>query len=88
MESIWTKPEIQALGAERIAILKEAQQKCKGKSGLARLDVLLEYGERLAQGKRLSHAEQNALFCVLTESMSPQERQQLAQVMAVMGISQ
>lgn len=74
------------MGAERIAILKEAQQKCEGKTGLARLDVLLEYGERLAQWEKLSEAEQKALFCVLTESMSPQERQQLEQVMAVMGM--
>ncbi len=74
------------MGAERIAILKEAQQKCEGKTGMARLDVLLDYGEQLAQGKKLSNAEQKALLTVLTESMSPQERCQLEQVMTMMGM--
>jgi len=74
------------LGEKRIAILKEAQQKCEGKTGMARLDVLLEYGEQLAQGEKLSNTEQKALLAVLTQSMSQQERCQLEQVMAMMGI--
>lgn len=52
---------------------------------MERLDVFLEYGEKLAAGGSLSKEEQNALFLALTESMSPGERQQLQQMMAFLG---
>lgn len=52
---------------------------------MERLDVFLEYGEKLAAGGSLSKEEQNALFLALTESMSPGEQQQLRQMMAFFG---
>ena len=85
MASVWEKPEVQALGEERLRLLREAQEKSRGKTGMERLDVFLEYGEKLAAGGSLSKEEQNALFLALTESMSPGERQQLRQMMAFFG---
>lgn len=76
---------MQALGEERLRLLREAQEKSKGKTGMQRLDVFLEYGEKLAEGGSLSKAEQNALFLALTESMPEGEQKQLRQMMAFFG---
>ena len=46
----WTKAQMEALGEERLRLIREAQEKSKDKTGLERLDVFLEYGEALAQG--------------------------------------
>ncbi len=44
---------MEALGEERLRLIREAQEKSKDKTGLERLDVFLEYGEALAQGGSL-----------------------------------
>ena len=58
----WTKAQMEALGEERLRLIREAQEKSKDKTGLERLDVFLEYGEALAQGGTLSKEEQKALL--------------------------
>ena len=57
------------MGEERIRLLQEAQKESEGKSGLERLDVLLEYGEKLADGGALSKAEQQALLSAVSATM-------------------
>ena len=66
----WTKAQMEALGEERLRLIREAQEKSKDKTGLERLDVFLEYGEALAQGGTLSKEEQKALLaaCLLYTS--------------------
>ena len=86
MEEIWKKPEVQALGEERIRLLHEAQKESEGKSGLERLDVLLEYGEKLADGGALSKAEQQALLSAVSATMPESERIRMTQVMAILGL--
>lgn len=58
----WTKAQMEALGEERLRLIREAQEKIKDKTGLERLDVFLEYGEALAQGGSLFKEEQKALL--------------------------
>ena len=43
----WEMPQVQALGEERLRLMQEAAEKCRGKSGMERLDIFLEYGRRL-----------------------------------------
>ena len=46
----WEMPQVQALGEERLRLMQEAAEKCRGKSGMERLDIFLEYGEKLSGG--------------------------------------
>lgn len=84
--SAWEIPELQALGEERLSILREAAERCKGKSGMERLDIFLEYGERLAEGGELPPEEQKALLAAVAASLPKQEQSQLANLMKMMGI--
>ena len=81
---VWEKPEIQALGEERIHLLQEAVEKSRDKTGLARLDVFLEYSEKLAEGGALSAQQKEALILAMEESLSPQEKQQWQQAQQLM----
>ena len=53
----WDTPEVQALGEERLRLMREAAEKCKGKTGMERLDIFLEYGEKLSEGGQLPPEE-------------------------------
>ena len=46
----WEMPQVQALGEERLRLMQEAAEKCRGKSGMERLDIFLEYGEMPSAG--------------------------------------
>lgn len=81
----WEMPELQALGEERLALLREAMEKSKGKSGMERLDIFLEYGEKLAAGGTLPQAEQKALLAAVAASLPKEEQMQLSQLMQMMG---
>ena len=50
----WEMPQVQALGEERLRLMQEAAEKCRGKSGMERLDIFLEYGEKLSEGGPLA----------------------------------
>ena len=50
----WEMPQVQALGEERLRLMQEAAEKCRGKSGMERLDIFLEYGEN-PKGDSLRH---------------------------------
>ncbi len=82
----WDAKEVQALGGERLALLREAAEKAKGKSGMERLDVFLEYGERLSAGGSLPPEEQKALLAAVAASLPEEEQAQLTQVMAMLGL--
>ena len=82
----WDTPELQALGAERLALIREAMEKSKGKTGMERLDIFLEYGEKLAAGGTLPQAEQKALLAAVAASLPKEEQAQLAQVMQMLGL--
>lgn len=84
--SAWEIPELQALGEERLSILREAAEKCRGKSGMERLDIFLEYGERLSAGGKLPPEEQRALLAAVAASLPQQEQRQLAELMKMMGV--
>lgn len=82
----WTKAQMEALGEERLRLIQEAQEKSKGKTGLERLDVFLEYGEALAQGGTLSKEEQKALLAAVSQSLPEKDRAQMQQIMGLMGL--
>lgn len=82
----WNTPEVQALGEERLKLMREAAEKAKGKTGMERLDVFLEYGEKLSAGSSLPPEEQKALLAAVAASLPPEEQKQLAQVMAMLGL--
>lgn len=84
--SAWDTPEVQALGEERLRLMREAAEKCRGRSGMERLDIFLEYGERLAEGGQLAPEEQKALLAAVAASLPEQERERLTQVMQMMGV--
>ncbi len=82
----WDTPEVQALGEERLRLMREAAEKCKGKTGMERLDIFLEYGEKLAEGGQLPPEEQKALLAAVAASLPKEEQAQLAQIMAMLGL--
>ncbi len=84
--STWDRPEVQALGEERLKLLREAAEKAKGKTGMERLDVFLEYGEKLSAGGSLPPEEQKALLAAGAASLPPEEQKQLIQVMTMLGL--
>lgn len=60
-------------------------EKSKDKNGLDRLDVFLEYGERLAEGGALTQQQQSALLTAISASMPEEERRQMMQAMQILG---
>ncbi len=82
----WDTPEVQALGEERLRLMQEAAEKCKGKTGMERLDIFLEYGEKLSEGGQLPPEEQKALLAAVAASLPKKEQAQLAQIMAMLGL--
>ena len=84
--STWDIPEVQSLGEERIGLLQEAARKCQGKTGMERLDIFLEYGEKLAKGGKLPPEEQKALLAAVAASLPREEQAQMAQIMAMFGL--
>ena len=82
----WTKAQMEALGEERLRLIREAQEKSKDKTGLERLDVFLEYGEALAQGGSLSKEEQKALLAAVSQTLPEGDRAQMQQIMGLMGL--
>ena len=84
--SAWETPQVQALGEERLRLMREAAEKAKGKTGMERLDVFLEYGEKLSAGGSLPPEEQKALLAAVAASLSKEEQAQLIQVMAMLGL--
>lgn len=77
---------MEALGEERLRLIREAQEKSKDKTGLERLDVFLEYGEALAQGGTLSKEEQKALLAAVSQNLPENDQAQMQQIMGLMGL--
>lgn len=82
----WDAKEVQALGEERLQLMREAAERAKGKTGMERLDVFLEYGERLSAGGSLPPQEQKALLAAVAASLPKEEQMQLLQVMTILGL--
>lgn len=82
----WDTPELQELGEERLALMREAMEKSKGKNGMERLDIFLEYGEKLSAGGTLPPAEQKALLAAVAATLPREEQKHLTQVMAMLGL--
>ncbi len=82
----WDIPEVQRLGEDRLRLMREAAEKCKGKTGMERLDIFLEYGEKLSAGGPLPPEEQKALLAAVAASMPREEQAQMAQIMAMLGL--
>ena len=83
---VWNTKEVQALGEERLNLMREAAEQARGKTGMERLDVFLEYGEKLAAGGNLPSEEQKALLAAVAASMPKEEQEQLTQVMKMLGL--
>ena len=83
---VWNTKEVQALGEERLNLMREAAEQARGKTGMERLDVFLEYGEKLAAGGNLPAEEQKALLAAVAASMPKEEQEQLTQVMKMLGL--
>ena len=79
----WEMPQVQALGEERLRLMQEAAEKCRGKSGM---DIFLEYGEKLSEGRQLAPQEQKALLAAVAASLPEQEQRQLTELMKMMGV--
>lgn len=82
----WDTPEVQALGEERLRLMREAAEKAKGKTGMERLDIFLEYGEKLSEGKPMPKEEQKALLAAVAASLPKEEQAQLAQILSMLGL--
>lgn len=82
----WDTPQMRALGGERLWLLREAAEKSREKTGMERLDVFLEYGEKLAAGGELSAEEKKALLAAAAAGMPEKEQAQMAQIMAMLGL--
>lgn len=82
----WDTPQMRALGEERLRLLREAAEKSRDKTGMERLDIFLEYGEKLAAGGALPPEEQKALLAAAAAGMPEKERAQLEQAMAMLGL--
>ena len=82
----WNTKEVQALGEERLNLMKEAAEQARGKTGMERLDVFLEYGEKLAAGGNLPPEEQKTLLAAVAASMPKEEQEQLTRVMKMLGL--
>ncbi len=85
-QSAWDTAEVQKLGEERLRLMREAAEKCKGKDGMERLDIFLEYGERLAAGGVLPAEEQKALLAAVAASLPAEEQKQLSRIMGMLGL--
>ena len=84
--NVWDTKEVKALGEERLNLMREAAEQAKGKTGMERLDVFLEYGEKLSAGGTLPPEEQKALLAAVAASLPPQEQKQLMHVMSTLGM--
>lgn len=82
----WDTPQMRALGEERLRLLREAAEKSRDKTGMERLDIFLEYGEKLAAGGALPPEEQKTLLAAAAAGMPEKERAQLEQAMAMLGL--
>ena len=82
----WETPEIQKLGKERLQLMREAAEKCRDKTGMERLDIFLEYGEKLSAGGPLPPEEQKALLAAVAASLPKEEQERLAQIMGFLGM--
>lgn len=85
-ELSWESPQVQALGEERLALMREAAEKSREKTGMERLDIFLEYGERLAAGGALPPEEQKALLAAIAASLPEGEQAQLARILTMLGM--
>lgn len=85
MEKGWERPEVQGLGEDRLQLIREAAEKSKGKEGMERLDVFLDYGEKLAEGGDLPAQDQKALLAAVAATMPREEQERLIQMMSMMG---
>ena len=87
MTQPWDTKEVKGLGEERLNMIRQAAQACKGKDGMERLDVFLEYGERLSTGGELPVEEQKALLAAVAATLPDGERRQLEKMMGIMGFA-
>ena len=85
-EAAWNTAQVQKLGEERLRLMQEAAEKCKGKDGMERLDIFLDYGEKLAEGGALPPEEQKALLAAVAASLPKEEQEQLSRVMGMLGL--
>ena len=85
MSKDWDIPEVQALGEERLRLIREAAEKSRGKTGMERLDVLLEYGERLSEGGKLQEDQQRALLAAVCATLPKEEQERMIQMMSMLG---
>lgn len=86
MDKGWEIPEVQGLGEERLQLIREAAEKSRGKEGMERLDIFLDYGEKLAQGGTLPQGEQQALLAAVAATLPREEQERLMQMMSMMGL--
>ena len=82
----WETPEVQKLGEERLRLMREAAEKCRDKTGMERLDIFLEYGEKLSAGGTLPPEEQKALLAAVAASLPKEEQERLTQIMGFLGM--
>jgi len=85
VDNAWETPEVQALGEERLRLIREAAEKSRDKTGMDRLDIFLEYGERLAKDGELPVDQQKALLAAVGATLPKEEQERLIQIMSMLG---
>lgn len=86
MEQSFHTEVVQNLSQERLQLIQEASKACEGKTGMERLDVFIQYGEKLTEGEELSKAEQKALLEAVAKTLPETEKKQLEQMMQMMQL--
>lgn len=75
-ETFLERPEIQKLGAQKVAILQELAEKAKGKQPMELLELLQTYSEKLTGGNAIAPTERASLLAAMEESLESKEKVQ------------
>ena len=85
-ETFLERPEVQKLGAQKVAILQELAEKAKGKQPMELLELLQTYGEKLTGGNAIAPAERTALLAAMEESLEKEEKAQFQNAIKMLKI--
>lgn len=85
-ETFLERPEVQKLGAQKVAILQELAEKAKGKQPMELLELLQTYGEKLTGGNAIAPAERTALLAAIEESLEKEEKAQFQNAIKMLKI--
>jgi len=80
------KVNLDALGETRMMLIREAAEKSKGKIGMERMNVFLEYAEHLSAVGSLPAGGQTALLSAVVAGLPEEERSKVLQVISLLEL--